>query len=215
MCGRFVAKNELETIKEVFHIKESTNFQLPENYNVSPTQKTYAIQANDSNKPMLSVFNWGFTAAWDEKRKLANARSESILEKKSFRDSFLHRRCLVPMNGYYEWFRIEEKPKQAYFIYSKKMQLLPVAGIFLNDEMTILTRAANSKLEKIHDRMPVLVPPANWNYWLDRSLTDPEQIMDLTPIAPDDLLNAYPVADQVNNSRSQGRELTNPTGEEF
>ncbi|MGA1082105.1 MAG: SOS response-associated peptidase [Candidatus Nanopelagicales bacterium] len=140
---------------------------------------------------------------------------ESILEKKSFRDSFLHRRCLVPMNGYYEWFRIEEKPKQAYFIYSKKMQLLPVAGIFLNDEMTILTRAANSKLEKIHDRMPVLVPPANWNYWLDRSLTDSEQIMDLTPIAPDDLLNAYPVADQVNNSRSQGRELTNPTGEEF
>ncbi|MGA0078398.1 MAG: SOS response-associated peptidase family protein, partial [Candidatus Nanopelagicales bacterium] len=79
----------------------------------------------------------------------------------------------------------------------------------------ILTRAANSKLEKIHDRMPVLVPPANWNYWLDRSLTDSEQIMDLTPIAPDDLLNAYPVADQVNNSRSQGRELTNPTGEEF
>ncbi|MGA0130656.1 MAG: SOS response-associated peptidase [Candidatus Nanopelagicales bacterium] len=215
MCGRFVAKNELETLKEVFHITESTNFQLPENYNVSPTQKTYAIQANDSNKPMLSVFNWGFTAAWDEKRKLANARSESILEKKSFRDSFLHRRCLVPMNGYYEWFRIEEKPKQAYFIYSKKMQLLPVAGIFLNDEMTILTRAANSKLEKIHDRMPVLVPPANWNYWLDRSLTDSEQIMDLTPIAPDDLLNAYPVADQVNNSRSQGRELTNPTGEEF
>jgi len=215
MCGRFVAKNELETLKEVFHITESTNFQLPENYNVSPTQKTYAIQANDSNKPMLSVFNWGFTAAWDEKRKLANARSESILEKKSFSDSFLHRRCLVPMNGYYEWFRIEEKLKQAYFIYSKKMQLLPVAGIFINDEMTILTRAANSKLEKIHDRMPVLVPPANWNHWLDRSLTDPEQIMDLTPIAPDDLLNAYPVADQVNNSRSQGRELTNPTGEEI
>lgn len=215
MCGRFVAKNEFETIKEVFHLTAGTNFQLPENYNVSPTQKTYVIKGDDSNTPMLSVLNWGFTAAWDAKRKLANARSESILEKKSFRDSYLQRRCLVPMNGYYEWYRIEEKPKQAYFIYSKKIKLLPVAGIFLNDEMTILTQAANSKLEKIHDRMPVLVPPKNWSRWLNQSVTDPEQIMDLTPLAPEDYLHAYPVADQVNNSRSQGKELTNPISEEF
>lgn len=215
MCGRFVAKNELETIKEVFQISKSATLQLPENYNVTPTQKIYAIQADGANHSALSVFNWGFSASWDEKKKLANARSESILEKKSFRDSYLNRRCLVPMNGYYEWFRIEEKPKQAYFIFSEKIKLLPVAGIFLDGEITILTREANSKLAKIHDRMPVLVPPNNWKHWLDSSLTDPEQILKSIPSAPEDFLDAYPVGEMVNNSRSQGKELMKPIGEQI
>lgn len=215
MCGRFVAKNELETIKEVFKISGTDVMQLPENYNVSPTQSSYIIQSGAKNEPTLSVFRWGFSAAWDDKKKIANARSESILEKKSFRDSFLHRRCLVPMNGYYEWFRIDEKPKQAYFIFSKKLALLPVAGIYLNGEVTILTREANSKLSKIHDRMPVLIAPKNWNTWLNPNLENPEEVSKLMPQSPEDFLSAYPVAQAVNSSRSQGRELINPIGEEI
>jgi len=215
MCGRFVADNELETLKEIYYLKALPEFSLPANFNITPNQKIYSISCNESVDRELKVFSWGFTATWDSKKKLANARSESILEKKAFSESFLFRRCLVPMNGYYEWFRIEEKPKQAYFIFSKKIRLLPVAGIFFNGEVTILTRGANTKLSKIHDRMPVMVPPKNWNSWLDLNLNDPEQIKGLTPSVPDDFLTAYPVSQNVNSSRSQGKELINPVGEEF
>lgn len=215
MCGRFVANNELETIKEVFNPKITPSLALAENYNVSPSQSTFVINWQLAVTAELSIKTWGFTAAWDAKRRLANARSESILQKESFKDSFLHRRCLVPMNGYYEWLRIEEKPKQAYFIYSKKIKLLPIAGIFLNNEMTILTTSANSKLSFIHDRMPVLIAPANWKNWLDQSVTDPAQIQSLTSSTPLDFLDAYPVSSLVNNSRSRGKNLIDPIGQEL
>lgn len=215
MCGRFVANNELETIKEVFNPKIAPSLALGENYNVSPSQNTFVINKQKAAVIELNTKVWGFTATWDTKRRLANARSESILQKASFKDSYLYRRCLVPINGYYEWFRVNEKPTQAYFIYSKKMKLLPVAGIYLDDEMTILTTSANARLSAIHDRMPVLVPPRNWESWLDQSITEPGQIQSLIPSAPLDFLDAYPVSSSVNNSRSKGKNLIDPIGPEI
>lgn len=215
MCGRFVANNELETIKEVFNPKIAPSLELDENYNVSPSENIFVINRPGTAEAELSTKTWGITAAWDAKRRLANARSESILQKASFEDSYLHRRCLVPMNGYYEWFRVDEKPKQAYFIFSKRIKLLPVAGIYLGDEMAILTTNSNPKLSSIHDRMPVLVPPANWEQWLDQSVNDPAQIQSLTPSAPLDFLDAYPVSSLVNNSRSRGKNLIDPIGQEI
>lgn len=217
MCGRFVAPKEPAQLREVFSTQNMPERLLAENYNVSPTQEVYAVVATSEIERELKIFKWGLSANWDPKRKLANARSESVASKSSFKEIYFKNRCIVPIHGYYEWYRPsdETKPKQPYFIYSKQMSALPVAGIFQDEELTILTRAANQKLSKIHNRMPVLVAPKNWTAWLSGAYQDAAQIEQLIPQIPEDFLAAYPVSTSVNNSRSQGAELVAPIGKEI
>jgi putative SOS response-associated peptidase YedK len=217
MCGRFVAPKEPAQLREVFSTQNMPAQPLAENYNVSPTQDVYVVVANQAIERELKILKWGLSASWDPKRKLANARSESVAVKSSFKEIYFKNRCIVPMQGYYEWYRPndETKPKQPYFIYSKQMPLLPVAGIFQDEELTILTRTANQKLSKIHDRMPVLVAPKNWTAWLGGVYQDAAQIEQLIPQIPQDFLAAYPVGTNVNNSRSQGADLIGAIGKEI
>jgi putative SOS response-associated peptidase YedK len=217
MCGRFVAPRDPAQLREVFNPQAMPSQLLSSNYNVSPTQEIYAVVAGRSGQCDLIILNWGISASWDPKRKLANARSESVANKNSFKEMYFKNRCLVPMQGYYEWFRPIEKtePIQPYFIFSRKLPLLPVAGIYKDGELTILTRAANQKLSKIHDRMPVLVAPKNWEAWLNGQYERADEIEQLIPQVPEDLLNAYQVGSAVNNSRSQGADLIKPIAAEI
>jgi len=217
VCGRFVAPREPVLLRAVFSTQNMPAQQLAENYNVSPNQEVYAVVANQAIERELKILKWGLSVNWDPKRKLANARSESVAVKSSFKEIYFKNRCIVPMQGYYEWYRPsdETKPKQPYFIYSKQMPLLPIAGIFQDEELAILTRAANQKLSKIHDRMPVLVAPKNWTSWLSGVYQDAAQIEQLIPPIPQDLLAAYPVGTNVNNSCSHGADLIAAIGEEI
>jgi putative SOS response-associated peptidase YedK len=217
VCGRFVAPKDPAQLREVFNPDTMPSQLLSSNYNVSPTQEIYAVVAGASVQRELKILTWGISASWDPKRKLANARSESVAEKSSFKEMYFKNRCLVPMQGYYEWFRPVEKAEsiQPYFIFSKKLPLLPVAGIYRDGELTILTRAANQKLGRIHDRMPVLVAPKNWEAWLNGRYERANEIEQLIPQVPEDLLDAYPVGTAVNNSRSQGADLIKPIATEI
>jgi len=214
MCGRYVAPTDLAQLSQVFELANLPENDLGVNYNVSPSQAVYAIFVDHAGSRQAHTMQWGLTAAWDSKQKIANARSETVDTKSSFKELFLKNRCLVPMQGYYEWFRPADvaKTKQPFFIYSQQMKLLPVAGIYRDNEVTILTTSANKKLSRIHDRMPVLVPPKNWVNWLSTSVQSAHSIKELIPQVPDELLVAHPVGVEVNNSRSQGKELIAPIG---
>jgi putative SOS response-associated peptidase YedK len=215
MCGRYVSPKDLAVLREVFELTALPDHELTTNFNVSPTQEVYTILTNQPDGLKAVTKQWGLTASWNPKQKIANARSETVASKSSFKELFLNNRCLVPMQGYYEWFRPsdESKKKQPFYIYSEKMKLLPVAGIFQENEVVILTQAANKKLEKIHDRMPVLVPPKYWQQWLANSDSEAAVLRNMIVPVPDDLLTAYPVGIEVNSSRSQGVGLISPIGE--
>ena len=184
MCGRYAANRDTDTLTEVFNIKKLPEELLEPNFNISPTLKSYVVTQNQDEERSLNVMSWGLVPSWAKDNsmmaKMINARFETVEEKPSFRSAFLKRRCIIPMDGYYEWFRPEnpKEKKQPYFIKAKDKPLLAVAGIYEswknpnqeNENLTtfsVITTDAKLGLESIHDRMPVIVPDKNWNAWLD------------------------------------------------
>ena len=184
MCGRYAANRDTGTLTEVFNIKKLPEELLEPNFNISPTLKSYVVTQNQDEERSLNVMSWGLVPSWAKDNsmmaKMINARFETVEEKPSFRSAFLKRRCIIPMDGYYEWFRPEnpKEKKQPYYIKAKDKPLLAVAGIYEswknpnqeNENLTtfsVITTDAKLGLESIHDRMPVIVPDKNWNAWLD------------------------------------------------
>jgi len=163
--------------------------------------------------------NWGLIPAWakDDKMKFINARSESVHEKPSFKNSLKNQRCLIPADGFLEWQGMG-KEKQPYYIQLKDQALFAFAGLWsawkspdgqsLNT-YTILTTSANEKLSSLHARMPVIVPPGQYNKWLapDSSLTAVREL--LTPF-PSEEFDYYPVSKEVNSPKNNRPEILQP-----
>ena len=161
---------------------------------------------------------WGVVPSWAKDPKIGNrminARIETAAEKPSFRRAWAKRRCLLPADGYYEWYA-GEGPKQPFFIHRTDGTSLAMAGLFefwKHDEdwlvtCCVLTTSAPDDLGQIHDRMPLLVPRENWAEWLD-----PEHIPDAGVVVPAMAtgLEAYPVSTEVNNVRHNGAHLLDP-----
>lgn len=172
-------------------------------YNVPPTS---AIPALLNNGNYLYT-HFGYLPSWakDKKSMNINARSESIFEKITFRDSFKNRRCIIPINGFYEW-ELEDKIKTPYFVKDMKNDYMAIAGIW--DEwfdselnMNIVTVAlitcdANEKLGKIHHRMPVILEKKNFSTWLNSSSL--KDINALFTIYDNEKLDLYEVSNSVN-----------------
>ncbi len=201
MCGRYAANRDTGTLTEVFNIKKLPEELLEPNFNISPTLKSYVVTQNQDEERSLQVMSWGLVPSWAKDNsmmaKMINARFETVEEKPSFRSAFLKRRCIIPMDGYYEWFRPEnpKEKKQPYFIKAKDKPLLAVAGIYEswknpnqeNEILTtfsVITTDAKLGLESIHDRMPVIVPDKNWNAWLDPEFQKKEEIKKLIVTPP-------------------------------
>jgi len=141
--------------------------------------------------------------------KLINARAETVAEKPSFRKPFRERRCLVPADGYYEWKR-EGSRKQPYHIRLNSERPFAFAGLWdwWSDEegqsiesCAILTTKPNERLASIHDRMPVILPPAAYEPWLDSGLQDATRLLTLLTSYPADAMIAVPVSRLVNDPR--------------
>lgn len=229
MCGRYAANRDTGTLTDVFKLKNLPSQLLPENYNISPTSKTYAITVDKNRNRTLEIMTWGLIPSWAKDNsmsaKMINARYETVDEKPSFRSAFSKRRCIIPMDGYFEWFRPEDpkEKKQPYFIEASKTPLLAVAGIyeiwknpdknnFEQDvySFSIITTEAKLGLEVIHDRMPVLVPDKNWDAWLDSSLQNKDEIRSLIATPPDEYFNFFKISSDVNNARNNGINLIKP-----
>ena len=224
MCGRYAANRDTGTLTEVFNIKKLPEQILEPNYNISPTANSYVVTQDKNEERILNVMSWGLVPSWAKDNsmmaKMINARFETVEEKPSFRSAFIKRRCIIPMDGYYEWFRPEDpkEKKQPYFIKVKNKPLLAVAGIYeswknpkneteILTTFSVITTDAKLGLETIHDRMPVVVPDKNWSTWLDPDFQNKEEIKKLIVMPPQGYFEYFKVGFEVNNARNNGPEL--------
>lgn len=177
-------------------------------FNLAPTEQI-AFVAQPHGVETTLVGRWGLEPGWvrdpaQVKSTLFNARAESAAEKPSFRDALRRSRCVVPVSGFYEWQPIEgAKRKQPYWIARQDGRPLIIAGLYALHEwgasFTLLTTSPNALMAPIHDRMPVILDPADVDRWLDPELTDPAAVQDLLRPCPDEWLTA--------------RALTRPVGD--
>lgn len=205
MCGRFSLWSDKNKILQ--HYGLETGPDILSSYNIPPSFEIPALRLNNGKE--LVNLHWGFIPFWakDTKMQPANARADSIATKPMFRDAFKQRRCLVPVNGYFEWYSFERR-KQPYFIRVKGPEVFSFAGIWTKwdspdksiESCALITTEAPPQLEHIHDRMPVIIDPAQYDEWLDKG-----GIEMLKPYQGE--MTAYTVSTAVNTPRNQGAEL--------
>ena len=203
---------------------------LPASWNIAPTNQIYIVRNDAKNLRELSTASWGMIGPWlrDENEARAsqsraiNARSESIFEKPTFRDSFKSRRCLIPADGYYEWATAlgKYKPKQPFYISSDDGKQLAMAGIWSTwrspsgvniQSASVITREAVGELATIHSRMPVMMPRDHWDEWLDVNEHSTQELIEMMKHPfPDAHLHPVPVSDAVNKVVNNGPELAIP-----
>ena len=215
---------------------------LEADYNVAPTKEVYAVverpPSRESEEPpqrQLRVLRWGLVPSWAKDpsigNRMINARMETVAEKPAFKRAFAARRCLLPADGYFEWYPTSQttkagKPrKQPFFIRPQDGGVLAMAGLYeiwrdptrADDDpdrfrwtTTVLTTSAEDSLGHIHDRMPLMVDPARWSAWLDPTLSDREDLLALLEPAAPGRLEAFPVSTLVSNVRNNGPELVEP-----
>ena len=216
MCGRFALYSSFQAIKDYADLLNEIE-ELDANYNVSPGQNIpVIINKNDGN--YLEFCKWGLIPFWAKDPKIGykmiNTRSETINEKQSFKHAFQRRRCLIPANGFYEW---QKKDKQPFYIHLKEERLFTFAGIWENwnspegDYMqtcSIITTSANDTLEKIHNRMPVILPQNSESTWLLNENSN--KLMELLKPYPQNEIFCHEVSNEVNSVRNNLPELINP-----
>ncbi len=231
MCGRYAQTQDMRDLVEEFAVTgKFPENALPASWNIAPTNEIYIVRNDSNNVRELSIASWGMIGPWlkDEAEARAsqsraiNARSESIHEKPTFRESFKSRRCLVPADGYYEWATElgRYKTKQPFYISSDDGHSLAIAGIWNTwrspsgqsmQSASIITREAVGELAKIHHRMPVMMPKDRWNEWLDVRDHEVHELIDLMNIPKPDLnLHPVPVSDSVNKVANDGPDLVIP-----
>jgi len=252
MCGRYASSRRPEDLVEEFEIdRVEVAEALQPDYNVAPTKQVYAVvqrapreetdpdPAAATGERQLRTLRWGLVPFWAKDpavgSRLINARMETVHEKPAFRRAFATRRCLLPADGYFEWYPTEQrtragKPaKQPFFIRPADGGVLAMAGLYEiwrdptreDDDpqrfwwtCTVLTTSAEDSLGHLHDRMPLLVEPDRRAAWLDPATghggSDAEELRGLLVPAAPGRLEAYPVGTAVGNVRNNGPELVEP-----
>jgi putative SOS response-associated peptidase YedK len=243
MCGRYGASwgvDDLVAEFELSSVDVPVEERLEADYNVAPTKPVYAVvtrrgrEEPEGAEPTrrLVTLQWGLVPFWAKDRKIGarmiNARVETVAEKPAFREAFAKRRCLLPADGYYEWYTQQDGGKQPFFIRRRDHRMLAMAGLYefwrdpdsQRDDPTawlrtaaVITTTASDAIGEIHDRQPMFVEPAGWADWLDPEQKDPAALTDLLVPSPGGGLEAYPVSKAVNNHRNNGPELIEPLAE--
>lgn len=206
MCGRFVRFISLDQFIKYFGLKPVD--ELPERYNIAPSERVSAIRKFPDGSRQLSLLRWGLVPSWAKEppNALINARSETVNEKPSFRHAFKHNRCIIPASGFYEWRKIGSR-KTPYYIHMANHDPMAFAGIWdtwrspegeVIETCAILTTRANELVAKLHDRMPVILPPESFDLWLDPDVHDLEVLSPLLVPCPPEILAMHPVSMMVN-----------------
>jgi putative SOS response-associated peptidase YedK len=212
VCGRFTLTVSARVLAELFDLDELSDFTP--RYNIAPTQQVPAIRATDDAGREAFDPRWGLIPSWAKDRKMAsrmiNARSETVASKPAFRAAVRSRRCLIPADGFYEWRKIEAA-KQPYLIRFADRRAFGFAGLWERwhepgggpvDSCTIITTTPNPLVEQVHDRMPVILDPADYEEWLQPEQLSADRLSDLLVPCPDEGMEAVPVSTRVNNPRN-------------
>jgi len=212
MCSRYTLSAPPDAVRAFFAYREHPNF--PARYNIAPTQPVPVVIRGSEGVPQFVLMRWGFIPAYvkgDERPPvLINARSETVAEKAAFRAAFKRRRCLLPADGFYEW--TGPKGAKRPFLFSRpEAGLFGFAGIWECwqdgknggeiDTVAILTCGANKVVGQLHDRMPVILRPEQFETWLGGEETELEAASQLLKPAPDDFLQAEEMDPRINNSK--------------
>jgi putative SOS response-associated peptidase YedK len=210
MCGRYRLSRRKQLVEEYFGAVSEEGEWNPR-YNVAPSQPVLTIR-QDACEPVrkLSAMRWGLVPSWAQDPsigyKTINARSETVATTPSFREPFKSQRCLVPADGFYEWAR-EGKSKQPYCFEVNGGEMFAFAGLWDRwrnpqgktiESCTILTTTPNSLLADIHDRMPVILSPDNYDIWLDPAFRDTPSVSQMLRPFDSVLMRRYPVSVRVN-----------------
>ena len=214
MCGRFNSIASGKDFASVYGAQVLTD-ELSSNFNVAPTTLVYVLHRQDGGR-VLDVMSWGLVPSWSKDKTRAasmiNARSETLTEKPSFRNLVSEHRCILPIQGFYEWQNLAsetKKPKkQAHYITRVDEQPMTLAGLWtiwkqpdssLLRTCTIITTEANEKLSPIHHRMPVILERDSVDIWLGESKALPH---DLLVAAKNEIVKSEPTSrlDRAGNS---------------
>lgn len=218
MCGRYSLQASGAKVAKQFQLAEVPD--LTPRYNIAPTQQVAVVRAS-ANGNTLHMLRWGLIPSWSKdssaSARMINARSETAAEKPAFRAAFKQRRCLIPANGFFEW-QGKGRQKQPFYFQLDDGQLFAFAGLWeawkgpdgLVETCTILTTNANDVLQPIHDRMPVIIDPANYALWLNSSLHDPGPLQDLLRPYPSEAMRTYPVSTVVNKPANETPQCVAP-----
>ena len=216
MCGRFVQTSSPADIEFSFRTTNPLPNVQPR-YNAAPGQDLMVVRRHpDTGQRSLDLLRWGLTPHWAKEAKVAwnhiNARAESVDKRPAFRFAYRKRRCLVPADAFYEW-KQEGTRKQPYAIALRGRELFAFAGLWENWQdpeteqwvrtFTIITTDANELLAPIHDRMPVIIGPEDYERWLMPA----SDAKDLLRPYPAELMTAWPISTRVNSPRNEGAEL--------
>jgi putative SOS response-associated peptidase YedK len=221
MCGRFTLHHESQEIIDRFGVQEIL-FELKPRYNIAPTQSIAVITQSDTRT--LSAYKWGLIPSWAQDPQIAskmiNARSETLAEKPSFKKSLVTKRCIIPVDGFYEWQQVG-KNKIPLYACMKNQELFALAGLW--DEWqapngavirscTIITVEPNPLLAKVHHRMAAILSPDDESTWLDPNLKDVNKLLGILKTYPDNNMQLFPVSKAVNNTSFDSPECIKPTG---
>jgi putative SOS response-associated peptidase YedK len=216
MCGRFTQAYSWREVHEALSLIGPA-LNLEPRYNVAPSQDAAVVRLDDEGR-RLAMLHWGLIPFWAKDEKIGyrtiNARCEGIESKPAFREAFRHRRCLIPADGFYEWTG-PKGDRQPYRITMKGGGLFAFAGLWERwekgaepvESFTIITCPAEELIDGLHDRMPVIVPPNNYDAWLAGSAGT-----ELLKPYPADEMKAYPVSRAVGNTRHDDASLIEPVG---
>ncbi len=228
MCGRFNIISPPSVMRDHFGYAETPNF--PPRYNVAPTQPVPVVRRERDEEGRITrhfvLMRWGFLPSWVKDTKdfplLINARAESVAEKASFRAAFQRRRCLMMADGFYEWRRVPGARGKAaatpFLIRRRDRAPLALGALWENwlgadgseiETCCVVTTAANGTMAAIHDRMPVILQPDDYQAWLDSDLPAPDALH-LTRPAADDLLDLTQISERVNKVANDDASVMEP-----
>lgn len=217
MCGRYATTRSTADLTALFDaVDETGGVVLAADYNVAPTDvvpivRTASATTGPGAGRGLAVARWGLLPHWARDPRIGarmiNARAETLATSRAYAESFAHRRCLVPADGWYEWLPGPTGRKQAYFMTPRDGGVVTFAGIWTRwgEHLTcsIVTTAAVGHLAGVHDRMPLVLPDGRWDIWLSGA-GDPELLLAPAPEAYLARLEVRPVGPEVGDVRNDG-----------
>ena len=223
MCGRYELHTHPAAIALAFGLAHPPDVHA--RYNIAPMTDVPIVRVNAEGRRELVRMRWGLVPRWAKDpsigARMINARGETLADKPSFRMAYRRHRCLLPTDGFYEWQAArsgEHARKQPLHIGMKDGSVFAFGGLYerwlsteneVLDTCTIVTTTANSLLQAVHDRMPMIVAPEHYARWLDPANAD---IADLIVPYPSAAMAYYPVSPRVNNVRHDDASLIERTG---
>ena len=232
MCGRFARRSTQKVLAGWFGVEMEDmppfDSGFAPTFNAAPQSTQPIVRlSRDTGKREFALARWGLVPFWAKDAKFGystfNARAEEVVAKPAYREAFKKRRCLVPADAFYEWQKLDAKTKRPFAIALRSGEPYAFAGLWESwkpqdaeplETFTIVTTDPNEVTQRLHNRMPVILEPRDYDRWLDPG--DPNRLpTDLLRPYPAEKMSAWPVSDRIGNVRNDDPDLLTPVEPEL